>query len=328
MDYNASDERNIKEAPNSAAYNCASLLYQDISTSLKQWKIFHCVVECGSFVSAAEFMGVSQATVSYAITQLEEVLGLTLLKLEGRKYKLTKPGQEMLRLSRALLSSAVSLEKYAAAFRTGRKPEIKLAVAQEFPTKIVIPTVRKLSLTPHSPKVALFELPSNDVERAMLEREVNIAISTSVPNGFDAEPLIRLEYIAVAANEHPLAQHPGPIGPEELSAHVQIMCRSGQSTGFPPASAELLGENRWQVNNVETAITAICEAVGYGWVPTFQIRDSLWRGSLKALPLNGSAKYDLEFYIVRRRDTGLAADIDRLCTSLHMALSHIRTNEG
>jgi DNA-binding transcriptional LysR family regulator len=326
MDYNASDQREIKETVSGVNYNCASLLYQDISTSLKQWKIFHCVVECGSFASAAEFMGVSQATISYAITQLEEVLGLTLLRLEGRKYKLTKPGQEMLRLSRALLSNAVKLEKYAAAFRTGRKPEVKLAIAQEFPTKLLIPTVRKLSLTPHSPKVSLFELASNDVERSMLDSEVHIAINTSVPSGFDAEQLVRVEYIAVASNEHPLARHPGPISPEELSAHVHIMCRSIQSADPASASSGLLGENRWHVNNVETAIAAICEAVGYGWVPSFQIRDSLWRGSLKALPLNENNKYELEFYIVRRSDTGLSADIDRISTAIRTAMIHIRAN--
>lgn len=324
MDYNAADQDLTTESSRRVLYSCASLLYQDISTSLKQWKIFHCVVECGSFASAAEFIGVSQATVSYAITQLEETLGIPLLKLEGRKYKLTKLGHELLRRSRGMLSDAAALEKYAAALRTENKLEVKLAIGREFPTRLIIPAIRKLSCSPHSPKITIFELSGEDVEQSIRDNEVDVAINTSIPSGFEADQLVRIQYIAVASTEHPLANYPGPIGRDELGAHVQIVCRSDQSIDSHPSQYDVGGVNRWHVSSAETAITAICEGVGFGWVPSYQVKDSLWRGALKALPLSDNATFELEFNVIRRRDTALAADVDRVVGALRAALNSVR----
>jgi DNA-binding transcriptional LysR family regulator len=324
MEIKESDRIDADENSYRAIHDRASLLYQDISTSLKQWKIFHCVAACGGFSSAAEFLCVSQATVSYAITQLEEILGVSLFKLDGRKYKLTPAGQQLLRRSRTLLSEGVALEKYAAALRTGAKPEIKMAVAQEFPTRILIPALRKFSANVHNPKVTLFEMPRVEVERAIRENEADIAVNTVVPSGFDAEEFARIEYVAVASHEHPLARLPGPIGSDDLTGHVHVISQSSASATDPLGQDGAGGTNNWYVSNAETAITAICESIGYGWVPSYQIRNALWRGRLKALPLDRKTKFTLDFHIIRGRESALASDIDRIISILHTASKPLR----
>jgi DNA-binding transcriptional LysR family regulator len=320
MQINVSDGSDEEENTLNAIQARTSLLFQDISTTLKQWKIFHCVAECGSFASAAEFLSVSQATVSYALTQLEEVLGVTLLKLDGRKYKLTTAGAKLLRRSRVMLSDAVALEKYAAALRSGVSPEIVMAVAKEFPTRLLIPALRTFSSGAHNPKVVLVEMSSGEVERAVSESKVDIAVNTTVCHGFKSEVFARIEYVAVASCEHPLTLHPGPLGADDLIGHVHVISQSAASNSDLSGQEGPGGTHTWYVNNVETAITAICEAIGYGWVPSYQIRDVLWQGRLKTLPLRENGKFTRDFYIIRGRDGALTPDVDRCMSALRTAV--------
>jgi DNA-binding transcriptional LysR family regulator len=324
MELNESDGDDEEENTLSAIQARTSLLFQDISTTLKQWRIFHCVAECGSFKSAAEFLSVSQATVSYALTQLEELLGVTLLKLDGRKYKLTSAGGKLLRRSRVMLSAAVALEKYAAALRSGVTPEILMAVAKDFPTRLLIPALRKYSSDAHNPKVILMEMSSGEVERAISESKVDIAVNTTVCPGFNAEEFARIEYVAVASCDHPLTRHPGPLGPDDLIGHVHVISQSTASIDDLPRQEGPGGTHTWYVNNVETAITAICEGIGYGWVPSHQVRDVLWQGRLKTLPLRENGKFTSDFYIIRGRDGALTPDVDRIVSILQTAGKALR----
>jgi DNA-binding transcriptional LysR family regulator len=324
MEINGSNDAGEEENTLSAIQARTSLLFHDISFTLKQWKIFHCVAECGSFASAAEFLSVSQATVSYALTQLEELLGVTLLKLDGRKYKLTDVGGKLLRRSRVMLSDAVALEKYAAALRSGVKPEIVMAIAKEFPTRILIPALRKFSSNPHNPKVILLEMSSGEVDRAIRENRADIAVNTTICPHFKAEQFARIEYVAVASYEHPLTCRPGPLGPDDLVGHVHVISQSVAMTGDLPGEERPGDTHTWYVNNVETAITAICEAIGYGWVPSFQIRDALWQGRLKTLPLHENNKFTLDFNIIRGHDSVLKLDVERVISALHAAVEALR----
>jgi DNA-binding transcriptional LysR family regulator len=324
MEIDVSSEADGEEKTLSAIQARTSLLFQDISSTLKQWKIFHCVAECGSFASAAEFLSVSQATVSYALTQLEELLGVTLLKLDGRKYKLTDVGGKLLRRSRVMLADAVALEKYAAALRSGVKPEIVMAIAKEFPTRLLIPALRKFSSNAHNPKVILVEMSSGEVERAICERRADIAVNTTVCPGFKAEEFVRIEYVPVASTEHPLARLPGPLDPDDLIGHVHVISQSSASTGDLPGQEGPGDTHTWYVNNVGTAITAICESIGYGWVPSYQIRDALWQGRLKILPLRENKKLTLDFHIIRGHDSVLKPDAERIMSVLHTALEALR----
>ena len=50
------------------------------------------VVQLGGFAPAAKRLNRSQSTISYAISRLEEQLGIKLFELKGRKAELTETG--------------------------------------------------------------------------------------------------------------------------------------------------------------------------------------------------------------------------------------------
>ena len=58
--------------------------------SLDQWLVFQAVFDEGSFAKAAEKLHRSQSTISYSINKLQELLGLQLFEIHGRKAIITE----------------------------------------------------------------------------------------------------------------------------------------------------------------------------------------------------------------------------------------------
>lgn len=75
--------------------------------SLDQWKALVAVVEAGGFAQAAEALHKSQSTVSYAIRQIEERLGVSAFEIEGRKALLTRQGHVLYRRGKSLVDDAL-----------------------------------------------------------------------------------------------------------------------------------------------------------------------------------------------------------------------------
>ncbi|WP_176442414.1 LysR family transcriptional regulator [Noviherbaspirillum humi] len=95
-----------------------------LKLNLKLWKVFHVVVATGSFAKAADILHITQPAVSYAISQLEESIGITLLRVEGRRSKLTESGKILLERSRGVLREALELEQFAATLRANAQPDL------------------------------------------------------------------------------------------------------------------------------------------------------------------------------------------------------------
>jgi DNA-binding transcriptional LysR family regulator len=80
------------------------------SISLEQWRALVAVVDEGGYASAAESIHKSQSSVTYAVQQIEKLLGVKVFQLKGRKAMLTPAGQMLYLRARVLLDEAASLE--------------------------------------------------------------------------------------------------------------------------------------------------------------------------------------------------------------------------
>src|ERR1044071_2942509 len=96
--------------------------------SIDQWSTLVSVVESGSYAKAAEQLHKSQSTLTYAIQKMEELLGVKVFEIRGRKAVLTPTGELLYRRGKALVDEAARLEHAAGELAKGWEAELRIAV--------------------------------------------------------------------------------------------------------------------------------------------------------------------------------------------------------
>lgn len=265
--------------------------------TLEQWAILQAVVTEGSFSQAAEALNKSQSSISYAMKGLQEQLPVEVLSLQGRKAELTAAGELLLRRARAMLQEAQSLEQLALSLSQGWEPEIRLAVEIVFPTDRILRALARFAPESRSSRVQLIESVLSGTHEALLNRSADLVIIDRIPPGFLGQPLMTLQFVAVAHPQHPLHGLGRPLTASDLGKHRQLVIRD---TGLKrKQDAGWLGaEQRWTVSHMKTSIQAVSQGLGFAWFPREHIEAELADGSLKLLPLVEGGDRHEEFYLV------------------------------
>jgi DNA-binding transcriptional LysR family regulator len=270
--------------------------------SLDQWTTLVSVVESGGYAKAAERLHKSQSTLTYAIQQLEERLGIKVFQLQGRKAMLTPAGELLFRRGRALVDEAARLERAAGELAQGWEPEIRIAVEIIFPTWLLLECLARFAGERPETRIELLESVLGGTDEALASRHVDLAIGSRVPDGFVGDPLMQVRAVCAAAPGHPLHQLGRTLTLDDLRRHRHLVIRDSGTQRS--RSAGWLNEQRWTVSNKATSIRAAAMGLGYAWYAEEMIREELDRGTLKPLPLReGAEKWGTLFLVFADRDT-------------------------
>lgn len=264
--------------------------------SLDQWAALVSVVQSGGYAKAGEALHKSQSTLTYAIQRMEELLGLKLFEIRGRKAALTPTGELLYRRGRTLLEEAGRLEHVAGELARGWEPQIRLAVEIVFPTWLLLECLARFGAERPETRVELIESVLGGTDEALAERKVELAIGSSVPGGFVGDLLMPVRAVCVAAPSHPLHTVERELTLDDLRAHRHLVIRDSGVQRL--RSAGWLNEQRWTVSHKATSIRAAVMGLGYAWYPEDAIRDELERGALRRLPLREGAERSGTLYLI------------------------------
>lgn len=273
----------------------------NLYVSLKQWRIFHAVIDCGGFAEAAKSLHLSQSTISYTVSKLQEQLGTQLLKIEGRKAILTPEGRALLERSRSVLKEAIELETFAKNLGQGWGEEVRIVVDHNFPVHLLTKALSKFTeIGKGAAHVRLREVPTLQAEDIVRDPNVDLAISERVPLGYLGEPLTEVEYVAVAHPDHPLMKLGRDVSTNDLAQHIQIdmghASTAGKTGGGGPKQMR-----RWTMNSFDTVVAAVCEGLGYAWLPKHRVQNWLDQGLLACLPVGDRQAYKSVLYLIHGR---------------------------
>ena len=265
--------------------------------TLDQWRALQAVVDCGGYAQAAARLHRSQSSVSHAVARMQEQLGVRLLRVEGRKARLTEVGRVLLQQARQLLDDAARLESQARRLEQGWEAELRLVVDTAFPSALLMQALQHFMPLGQGTRVQLEEMVLSGVDEALQTGVADIAIGGQVPQGFLGDPLLHMEFIAVAHPEHPLHTLGRPLSVADLRCETQVVVRDS-GTARKRDSGWLGAERRWTVSSLETALLAVCHGLGFAWLPDHLIAPALADARLKPLPLREGQRYSASLCLI------------------------------
>jgi len=273
---------------------------QNLRVTLEQWRTLQAVVDFGGYAQAAEQLHRSQSSISYTIAKMQQQLGTLLLRIEGRKARLTDAGEVLLRRSRQLISDAIELEALAHSIEEGWEPEVRLVVDAAFPSSTLMQVLKGFVPMSRGSRVQLNEVVLSGADEALLEGRADLVIGAQVPQGFLGDPLIQVEFLAVANRDHPLHRMDRLLTVDDLRRELQVVIRDS-GIYLKRDSGWLGAPYRWTVTSIDKAVEALAGGLGFGWVPRHQIAVHLERGQLKPLPLREGLCRTAQLYLVYGR---------------------------
>ncbi len=218
------------------------------------------------------------------------------LSIVGRKAILTPSGEVLYRRAKALLEEAGALEGAAGNLAAGWESELRLAVEIIFPTWMLLQCFAQFGEEQPQTRLELYESVLSGTEEALVQRRVDLAICSRVPQGFAGDPLMRLRFLAMAHPQHPLHRLGRELTLTDLRQHRHLIIRD---TGSQRRSGSWLGaEQNWTVSHKATSIHAAGMGLGFAWFPEDTVRGELQRNELKPLPLREGGERWGELYLV------------------------------
>ncbi len=266
--------------------------------SLEQWQALVAVVDAGGYAQAAEALSKSQSTISYAIRQIEDRLGVAVFAMDGRRALLTDDGKILYRRGKSLVGEAQRLERAAAHLAQGREQMLTLAVESLFPTDLLLRCLDAFAAEFPETRIELHESVMGGTDELLLSGEADLAIcADNIPAGHVGDALLRYRAIAAAAPSHPLHQMNRPLSLEDLKGQRHLVIRDSGRQRVRP-SVWNVTEQRITFSHKSTSIRAACMGMGFAWYPEDWIRAQLDSGELKPLPLLDGAQRWGALYLV------------------------------
>ncbi|MCP8898678.1 LysR family transcriptional regulator [Gilvimarinus xylanilyticus] len=270
---------------------------KDVKVTLDQWRALIAVIEQGGYARAAETLCKSQSTVSYAISQLEQALNVAVFKIEGRRANPTAAGESLYRRAKHLLDEAEALESAAARMSQKIEPVVSLAADLLIPGTQVLDCLAEFAEGFPATRVDVLESVLSGTEDALVQKQVDLAITGRMPAGFMGDHLTDISLIGVAAPEHPLHHLGRSITQEDLRHHRQLVVRdSGIHRRYTAGWQE--ADQRWTLAHITTSLTAVRRGLGYAWLPSGYIDEHLQSGALKRLPMVQGVERKVAVYLV------------------------------
>jgi DNA-binding transcriptional LysR family regulator len=249
--------------------------------------IFAKVVEMRSFAAAATELALSKATVSKAVSRLEERLGARLFNRTSRRLALTDAGQKLSERAARLLLDGEAAENETLAQSVVPRGLVRLAVPMTFGVKTVAPLLPEFLA--QYPQVSI-DLHLSDAMVDLIGEgfDAGLRIASLPDSSLIARRLCAMPRYTVASAAY-LERHGRPTHPMHLAQH-QCFGYAYLSTPNVWHYSNTKGEQvsvrpagQLRVNNGEALMPALVAGLGIADLPEFIVGDALAAGDVEVI---------------------------------------------
>ncbi|MCS6854553.1 MAG: LysR family transcriptional regulator [Elioraea sp.] len=206
-----------------------------MALELRQLQIIEAIARLGSVTRAAEELGLTQPAVSMQLKQIEQRIGMPLLRRRGRLYEPTEAGEEIVRSARQVAQTLADLDDALHRLRGLERGHLRLGVVSTanyfLPSYLVAFRRRHPGIT-----VTLHVANRDQVVQALEDNLVEIAIIGRPPDSTElfASRFMDNPLVVIAPPDHPLACEAAagrePISLDCLARQPFVMREPGSGT--------------------------------------------------------------------------------------------------
>jgi DNA-binding transcriptional LysR family regulator len=249
--------------------------------------IFAKVVELRSFAAAASELALSKATVSKAVSRLEERLGARLFNRTSRRLALTDAGHKLAERAARLLADGEAAESEALAQSVAPRGLVRLAVPMTFGVNVVAPLLPEFLKA--YPDVSI-DLHLSDATVDLIGEgfDLGLRIARLPDSSLIARRLCPMPRYTVAAPSY-LKAHGRPTHPMHLAGHscfgYVYLTTPGvwHYTNAAGEQASVRPAGQLRVNNGEALLPAVLAGLGVADLPEFIVGDAIASGKVEVI---------------------------------------------
>jgi LysR family transcriptional regulator, low CO2-responsive transcriptional regulator len=292
------------------------LLERRLKTSqitLQKLEVFHLVVRLGSVTRAAERLGIAQPAVTSHLRSLEDKVGATLLRRDGRNLVLTETGERIHTWADEVIARSYEMERDLSGLRDGASGNVviasTMAAGSYSVTDIVVEFLKKnegakLAIQISNPKVVLESVRTGACDFAVLILDPSQNIEGLIVQKLWDEPLV-----LTAARES------NRVGSTASNSLLQEMDFITPPRGLVTRDLEdeMLHVNGVTERNVvlelghpEAMKRAVKSDIGVSFLLATTIREELQSGVLRRVETPELANFTIPLFLVYRRKKTLS----------------------
>ena len=248
------------------------------NVDVKRARYFLKLSETLNFSDAAKALGISQPGLTKAINQLEQDIGATLIRREGRNTHLTQIGTSLLEHFTKLVRVADLVELEARKIVSGDMPLIRLGLMCTIGPGPVAEFLAEFQKMRPDVEVVLRSLVRSDIADVLLAGDVDLAIVGAEIDGyqrFKHIPLYREKMVVASSLDHKFSKRTA-VSLEEVTQQPyvdRLQCEFRDTfltevyrRSFSPAFAIRTENETW-------AQTMVASGVGVTILPEFSIEN-------------------------------------------------------
>lgn len=248
--------------------------------TLRQLQFLAALGEKGSFSRAAEACHVTQPTLSAAIKELEDLLGVQLVEREARGARLTRAGESAVRRARVILSEAKELVCSVSPAGGLLEGPFHLGAIPTIAPFVFAQTVSALNGAYPNAKVFLQEDKTARLLDGLRDHSLDAAI-IALPwktDGIAALQVFDDEFLLAAPAQHPLARNDDLV-PEDLRGEELLLLEDGHCLRDHALSVctQATGSLGAQVaaTSLTTLVNMVAGGLGVSLLPRLAVENGL-----------------------------------------------------
>ncbi len=277
-----------------------------LKTTLDQWLTLFEIDKAGSIQAAATELNKSHTTLIYAIKKLESQLGISVVKIEGRRAVLTDDGKSLLRRAQSMIEQAQVLEEISTQLAQGVESEITIAIDHLCDRKWLYEPLALFFEENSTTSIKVIETSLSKTSSMVEQESADISIITLPITNYPCESFGTVNMLPLVMKNHLLASKT-ELCMADLAVNRQIVIRDlGESVKRDVGW--LKSNQRITVDNFDHALQAVKHGLGYCRIPEHIIKNQ-HDPDLVVLKVEHSNRYHVPLHLAlpKADKTGSAA---------------------